>query len=159
MLHSLADELTRVIDLAGVELRTIDDSVAASTRGPDVWSVKEIVGHLVDSAANNHQRFVRAQRAREFSFPGYEQDAWVQSQDYQSQSWPELVDLLVLYNHHLAHVIRRIPDAASEVPCQIGNNKTVSLAFLVEDYLVHLRHHLKQIEDRRHHDDGQRRCG
>ena len=149
MLQPLADELTRVIDLAGVELRTVDDSVAASKRGPDVWSVKEIIGHLVDSAANNHQRFVRAQRASAFSFPGYEQDAWVRSQDYQNASWPELVDLLVLYNHHLAHVIRRIPDSASDVPCEIGTNKPVSLAFLVEDYLVHLRHHLKQIQERR----------
>lgn len=78
MLQSLADELTRVIDVAGVKLRTVNESVAASKRGPDVWSVKEIVGHLVDSAANNHQRFVRAQRAKECSFPGYEQDAWVQ---------------------------------------------------------------------------------
>lgn len=149
MLQSLADELARVIDIAGVELRAIDDSVAAAKRAPDVWSVKEIVGHLVDSAANNHQRFVRAQPGREFSFPGYEQDAWVQSQDYQNQSWPELVDLLVLYNHHLAHVIRRMPDSASAVPCRIGTNEAVSLAFLVEDYLVHLRHHLKQIQERR----------
>jgi DinB superfamily len=149
MLQSLADELTRVIDVAGVEFRTINEAVAASKRGPDVWSVKEIVGHLVDSAANNHQRFVRAQRVKEFSFPGYEQDAWVQSQDYQSRSWPELIDLLVLYNHHLAHVIRRMPDSAAEVPCQIGTNKAVSLGFIVEDYLVHLRHHLKQIRERR----------
>src|SRR5688572_19401055 len=113
MFHSLADELTRVIDLAAVELRSIDEALAASKPGPGVWSVKEIVGHLVDSAANNHQRFVRAQQTREFSFPGYAQDTWVQSQDYQSRPWSELVDFWRLYNHHLGHVIRRTPDSAA----------------------------------------------
>jgi len=149
MLQALADELTLVIDLAAVELRAINEGAAASKRSPDAWSVKEILGHLVDSAANNHHRFVRAQQAKEFSFPGYEQDVWVQAQDYQSQSWPELVDFWVRYNQHLVHVIRRIPDSAVDVPCRIGANDAVSLGFLVEDYVVHLRHHLKQIQERR----------
>lgn len=149
MLPSIADELTSAVDLAAAELRTISDRVAASKPDPAVWSVKEIVGHLIDSAANNHQRFVRAQQAAEFSFPGYEQDAWVGSQDYQARPWLQLVELWVLYNHHLAHVIRRIPESAASVPCRIGANDVVTLSFLVEDYLDHLRHHLKQIQERR----------
>lgn len=148
-IHSIANELIRAVDDAAVELRSMSDAVAGTKPGPDVWSVKEILGHLVDSAANNHQRFVRAQHVREFAFPGYEQEAWVQSQGYQTKTWSELVDLWVLYNHHLAHVIRRIPDAAMVVSCRIGASQAVTLGFLVEDYLVHLRHHLQQIQDRR----------
>lgn len=148
-MQSIADELTRVVDEAAAELRTLGEAVAAAKLRSDSWSIKEIVGHLVDSAANNHQRFVRAQATGQLAFPGYVQDVWVRSQDHQSRPWLELVEFWVSYNHHLAHTIRRIPESALSVPCRIGANEAVTLRFLVEDYLVHLRHHLKQIEDRR----------
>lgn len=115
---------------------------------PDAWSVKEIVGHLVDSAANNHQRFVRAQGGGDFTFPGYEQEHWVRSQDYQTHPWDDLIDLWALYNRHLAHVMRRIPAAALGVPCRIGDDVSVTLGYLLEDYVVHMRHHLRQIKER-----------
>ena len=149
MVQSIADELVRVVDEAATELRALDELLAASKRKPDVWSVKEIIGHLIDSAANNHQRFVRAQQAAELSLPGYDQDAWVRSQDHQSRSWLELLEFWVLYNHHLSHTIRHIPNSALNVQCRIGTNEPVTLRFLVEDYVVHLRHHLEQIKERR----------
>ena len=145
----IAAELSGVVDSTSLELRTIADDVAASKRSADAWSVKEILGHLIDSAANNHQRFVRAQQASAFSFPGYEQDHWVRSQNYQARPWLQLIDFWVVYNHHLAHVIRQIPESAAPIPCRIGADDAVTLGFLVEDYLAHLRHHLKQIQERR----------
>jgi hypothetical protein len=147
-MQSLAEELIGAVDSAAAELRAISDTVAARKPRAEVWSVKEILGHLIDSAANNHQRFIRAQQVTELSFPGYEQDAWVRLQDYQHRHWSELVDLWVHYNHHLAHVIQHIVESAADVPCRIGGNQPVSLRWLVEDYLVHLRHHLKQIQER-----------
>ena len=147
MVRRIADELTRVVDKAAAELRTIGEARAAAKMRSDVWSIKEIVGHLIDSAANNHQRFVRAQATDRFVFPGYEQDAWVLSQGYQDRPWLDLIELWVLSNHHLSHAIRRIPETALAVPCRIGESEPVTLRFLVEDYLVHLRHHLKQIDE------------
>jgi DinB family protein len=149
MFESLANELTRLVDSAAHGLRAIDDAAAASKPNADVWSVKEILGHLIDSAANNHQRFVRAQLANELSFPGYEQNAWVRAQDHQGRPWAQLVDLWVQYNDHLAHVIQRIPHAAANVPVRIGDNQPLLLSALAEDYVAHLRHHLEQIEARR----------
>jgi hypothetical protein len=148
MIESLANQLTRVVDLAAQQLRAIDDEAAGLKPKADGWSVKQILGHLIDSAANNHQRFVRAQLSSELTFPGYEQNDWVRSQDYQARPWLHLVDFWVLYNHHLAHVISRIPDAAAAVPCRIGNNDAITLRALAEDYLAHLRHHLEQIQQR-----------
>lgn len=148
MVETLATELVSLVDGTAFALRRIDDETAAAKPGPDVWSIKEIVGHLVDSAANNHQRFVRAQEGRELSFPGYEQDGWVRVQDYQHRAWFELVDLWVICNRHLAHVIRRIPAAALEASCRIGGAHAVTLGVLLEDYVVHLTHHLRQIEKR-----------
>src|SRR5688572_1135377 len=141
MVQALADELIRVVDQSATQLRTIVEAAAAARSTPDVWSIKEIVGHLIDSAANNHQRFIRAQQADELVFPGYEQDAWVRLQDHQSRPWLELVEFWVLYNHHLAHSVRRVPVGALNLPCHVGTNDSVTLGFLLEDYLVHLRHH------------------
>ena len=83
MTQHLADELVSVVDEAAVRLRSINEADAATKSRPDIWSIKEIIGHLIDSAANNHQRFVRAQQVALFEFPGYEQDSWVSVQDYQ----------------------------------------------------------------------------
>jgi hypothetical protein len=149
MLDALSDDLTRTVDAAASDLRAIDDARAGSKPKANVWSVKEILGHLIDSAANNHQRFVRAQLAGELTFPDYEQNGWVASQDYQSRPWRELLDLWVAYNHHLAHVIRRIPDAAASVPCRLGTNEPITLTALAQHYLGHVRHHLEQIQQRR----------
>lgn len=149
MFRSVATNLVGAVVEAARELRAIDDAVAGAKPNTGVWSVKEILGHLVDSAANNHQRFVRAQGATELSFPGYEQDVWVRAQDYQNTAWPQLVDLWVLYNYHLARVIGRIPADAADVQIRIGGDDPIALSSLAEDYVEHLRHHLRQIRQRK----------
>ena len=149
MMKRIADQLVSVVDLAATEFSGINESVAAAKVRPQAWSIKEVVGHLIDSAANNHQRFVRAQQVDAFAFPGYEQDAWVRSQGYQDRPWPQLIEFWASYNRQLAEVIRRIPESAMGIACRIGTDEPVTLAFLVEDYLVHLQHHLKQIQERR----------
>jgi hypothetical protein len=149
MIEALASGLLQIVDEAAAELRSVSEESAAAKPSPGVWSVKELVGHLIDSAANNHQRFVRAQHLQHLEFPGYEQNLWMRSQDYQSRPWRELVDFWVLYNRHLAHVIRHVPAAALDVCCRIGEGESVTLRFLIEDYLRHLRHHLSQIAERR----------
>lgn len=149
MVQALADELNRIVDETAPELRMLVEGAAATKKKPEVWSIKEILGHLIDSAANNHQRFVRAQQADTFTWPGYTQEAWVRLQDYQSRPWLELVELWIHYNRHLAHTISRIPDKALSVPCRIGTSDPVALSFLLQDYLSHLQHHLRQIWERR----------
>ena len=74
MSEGIAMELLKIVNEAAAELRLLSEESAAAKPNPDVWSVKEIVGHLIDSAANNHQRFVRAQHVQHFEFPGYEQE-------------------------------------------------------------------------------------
>lgn len=156
MLNAVADDLARTIEQASDELRAIDEATAASKPASGAWSIKEILGHLVDSAANNHHRFVRAQQVEAFSFPGYEQEAWVRAQGYQHEPWTDLIELWRAYNRHLVHVMRRIPEPATSVPCRIGSGEAVSLGFIAEDYVVHLRHHLTQIRDRRAGDEARR---
>ena len=145
--NGVANELMNAVEAAAPKLAALKDKVVSRKPAPERWSVKEILGHLVDSAANNHQRFIRAQEVDVLVFPKYEQDSWVSKQDYNNSSWPELVELWRLYNRHLAQVISRIPEEKLAVECRIGPNEAVTLQYLIEDYLAHLKHHLDQIND------------
>ncbi len=112
---------------------------------PGKWSRKEILGHLVDSASNNHQRFVRAQLSDKLEFPPYAQTEWVEIQDYADESWQLLVELWSAYNLHLAHVIANIPPERLKVQCRIGDKEATTLEDLIADYVRHMEHHLKQL--------------
>ena len=120
------------------------------------WSPAEVLGHLIDSAANNHQRFVRAQFTDDLVFSGYEQNQWVSSQKYSDESWSEVIQLWSAYNLHLLHVASVIPEdvrtkaRARHTLDQIAFNPVdkkegATLEYLIRDYVDHLRHHLDQI--------------
>lgn len=145
MLDSVAEDLIQIVQETARDLGTLSVNIAQSKPSPEKWSVQEILGHLLDSAVNNHHRFVRAQQGRSLVFPKYDQEFWVDAQGYNDVPWPEVVTLWQLYNLHLARVITRIAPASVETPCTIGPDDAVTLGFLVEDYLDHLKHHLQQI--------------
>ena len=151
--QSLADQtfavtgstLRREVDSAEPALRGLSDDRAARSLLPNKWSPKQVLGHLVDSAANNHQRFVRLQGAGDLHLPGYAQEFWVDTQHYSDRAWPELIDLWCAYNRHLAHVIGLIPEAERHVRCRIGDDPWVTLSHIALDYVGHVQHHLEQI--------------
>src|SRR5713101_2511616 len=106
-MESVANDLQSVLKLAD-RVRQIGDADASVCPAPGKWSKKEILGHLIDSAANNHQRFVRLQLTSRIDLPGYDGDEWVRVQDYQDRSWGELIDLWRMYNTQLSWVIRKV---------------------------------------------------
>jgi len=142
---SVAAELRRTLDVALPKLQALSEADAAQPRAPGKWSPKQVIGHLIDSASNNHQRFVRAQQGAELISPSYAQDHWVECQGYGSRSWRDLTTLWHAYNLHLAHVIERIPADKARIRCTVGANQPVTLAFVAQDYVAHLHHHLAQV--------------
>lgn len=112
---------------------------------PGKWSKKEILGHLIDSAANNHQRFVRAQYETGVNI-SYDGDAWVKVQDYNDQDITTLLGLWLNYNLHLSHVIAKIPSGKYSAFFKADAKKPVTLEWVVNDYVRHLKHHLDQIQ-------------
>jgi hypothetical protein len=109
------------------------------------WSRKEILGHLIDSALNNHQRFVRASLDGSYEGPPYAQEGWVAMHGYESMNWDTLLEHWRWQNELLAEVVERIPEERSDAPCRVGDGDPVTLRFLVEDYLSHLHQHVGQI--------------
>jgi hypothetical protein len=106
---------------------------------------KQLLGHLIDSAANNHQRFVRTSLADDIQFPAYAQEGWVRAQAYDQAEWADLVQFWTNYNRHLLHLIDHLPPATYQHRCQVGTDAPVTLDFLIRDYLEHLKHHLADL--------------
>ncbi len=143
MAQSLAVPLRDAIDRAMPRLETITEAKAASARVG--WTRKEELGHLLDSAANNHQRFVRGGLDGHYTGPGYLGDAWVAIHGYAELPWTFLVQFWKSYNSLLCEVIARIPDSSLGGECAIGDGDAETLQFVIEDYVKHLQHHIDRI--------------
>lgn len=144
----LADLVARAVAEDLPRLRAVPDG--PETTRPNRpsgagWSRREELGHLVDSAVNNHARIVRAALAPSYTGPGYEADLWVAVHGYAGTPWPDLVEAWRAHNAVLVPLVAGIPDAKLATPCTVGEDAPVTLGFLIDDYVLHMRHHLDQI--------------
>lgn len=112
-------------------------------------TVKQIIGHLIDSASNNHQRMVRLQYKRDLLFPDYRQDndTWITLQNYQDENWENLVNLWKFYNLHMIHVIQNVDEECLDHTWTDFEGNIVTLEKMIYGYLDHLNLHFKEIEE------------
>lgn len=145
-MRHIAARLQDLVQNSFDRLMTIPDEYAKQPISSGKWSLKEVIGHLCDSAANNHQRFVRAALKDELRYPGYQQSGWVSLQNYREEGWGDLLALWKAYNIHIAHVIESIPEERLDQRLVVGDNEPVTLRFLIEDYVEHLSTHIGQLQ-------------
>lgn len=124
-------------------LTSIDNDTFSEKVSPDKWSKKEIIGHLIDSATNNHQRFVRGQFEDRPKIT-YDQNRWNKYNFYQQIDGRQIIDFWTVYNRQILELIRRISNDNLQLECLVGD-KLLTLDFLINDYVEHLEHHLKQV--------------
>lgn len=145
--NRVASELESTVNEAYPQLMGLPKASIEARPKPGGWSVKEILGHLIDSASNNHQRFVRLQVEDDLVFPNYSQDndAWVSIQGYQQASWDDLAALWRSYNMQLARIIRTVSEECIDHKWIVDPSTSITLGELMIDYLPHLKGHLQQI--------------
>lgn len=146
--NDLASHIEKAVYSACERLSKLSDKEVQRRPNESEWSIKEIIGHLVDSASNNHQRWVRLQIADDLRFPDYQSDneRWVRIQQYNDQAWEALLALWRFFNLHLSTIVRGVDKACLRNRWIINENSTVTLNDLMLDYLDHLNAHLDQIQ-------------
>jgi Mycothiol maleylpyruvate isomerase N-terminal domain len=145
MATELAQEFRRELGVLQAMLLGLHPELADTPWRADGWTRKQIVGHLLDSAANNRQRFVRAGADGHYAGPKYAQDAWVAAHGYAEQDWETLLRWWLAEHEILAAVVDRIPEERLGAGCVVGDGEPVTLRFLIEDYLEHQRWHFAQL--------------
>ncbi|MEY4904622.1 MAG: hypothetical protein RLZZ292_2437 [Bacteroidota bacterium] len=144
-MQHIAQHLREILATALPLLQGLNDQKTSEKPSPSKWSQKEIVGHLIDSAGNNQQKFVRTMAQSHTDFVGYAQEFWVTVQVYNEANWSELVQTWYGYNLQIAHIIAHVqPETLGNTIC-IDGKGPFTLQYIMEDYNEHLKHHLHQI--------------
>ena len=147
-MNDLISRLSQIIEALPLELEAVSESALASRPSPNKWSSKEIMGHLCDSAIHNLSRFINAQMEESpFSVQKYDQDQWVRLQHYQLTPITDIIPFWIYLNKSILRVISAIPEEKCASMCTLPNGDTVTLQWLVSDYLSHMEHHLQQIAE------------
>ena len=159
--QEVIDDINEVMKREIPLLLSLSEEQVNVRRNSQNRTVKMLVGHLIDSASNNHQRMVRLQYAPRCGhsmpntemgmlvFPDYTQDndLWIQLQDYQHEDWQQLVTLLNLYNRHICHVIRSVDETKLNNFWIDYEGCRVTLDAMIRGYGKHLNLHFGQIHE------------
>ncbi len=146
------NEVLQLVNEWEPKLLSLPTDVITQKRNSQGRTIKQILGHLVDSASNNNHRIVHLQyRENPLEFPNYatngNNDRWIAIQNYQDENWEDLVLLWKYYNRHIVQVINHINPNKLDNEWISAPNKTISLKEMVISYLNHLKLHLNEIDD------------
>ncbi|HMR86648.1 MAG TPA: DinB family protein [Saprospiraceae bacterium] len=144
MVTQSINRLDTLINIIPDLLLNMDESDLTLKTSPEKWSKKEILGHLIDSAANNHQRFIRGQY-EDVPTIFYDQNQWNNLSHYHGMNTNQIIAFWTMYNQHLLHIIKHITNDNLQKKCRAFDGYTYTLEFLINDYVAHLEHHLRQV--------------
>jgi len=144
MIETSLQQILLLCDSVPDQIRSLTRVEISEKRFEGTWSKKEILGHLCDSAFVNLQRLIRGQVE---SAPQifYDQNKWVNVQDYENYDVEELIRLWHSLNKHFYHIAYSMDKSALNSVCLDKEGNKLTLQFLIDDYVSHLQHHLAQI--------------
>ncbi len=150
--ESIIQELSDLIKEWEPKLLALPEEVITERRNSQNRTIKQIVGHMVDSASNNTHRIIHLQYQQSpLVFPDYanlgNNDRWIAIQNYQDEQWNNLVQLWKYTNIHIAHVIRNINIEKLESVWISALNQKISLKAMVVDFPRHFKLHLSEIDE------------
>lgn len=140
-----ATRLEKILNELPSKLLSYTEQQASERPAPGKWSKKEIMGHLIDSASNNHQRFVRMQIDNGLALPQYKQNEWVQVEHYQERNWIDIVKFWMTYNMHILHIFKTVDESKLSNTATFPEYGTLKLQFIMDDYIDHMEHHFKAV--------------
>lgn len=144
-------KMLQLIEAWEPRLLSLSEEITSNRRNNQNRTIRQILGHMVDSASNNTHRIVHLQyRENPMTFPNYatfgNNDRWIAIQDYQNEDWHNLVQLWKFSNLHIVHVIRNVNAEKLENQWICGENEMITLRQNIEGYLPHFKLHLNEIE-------------
>jgi hypothetical protein len=148
MFIELREKINSIVEDWSTKLVALPHGVISERRNNQNRSIRQILGHLVDSAANNHHRIVRLQYNESLDFPDYRQDndRWIAIQNYQEEEWDRLVSFWKSYNLHMIHVIKNVNESCLGHTWHDFEENRETLQSIIEGYLWHLNLHLREIQ-------------
>jgi hypothetical protein len=145
----ITDSIYKIIETKEPLYLSLSEDTIASKYNKQNRTVKQILGHLIDSAANNHQRMVRLQYNEQLTFPDYRQDndLWIKIQDYNNADWRNLIQLWKFYNLHIIQIIKAVDQTQLDNYWTDFEGTKVTLKDMIEGYLDHLYLHVNEIHE------------
>ncbi|NSW94754.1 MAG: DinB family protein [Bacteroidales bacterium] len=146
---SVTNGILEIINKWEIPLQNLSDDIITKRLNKQNRTIKQILGHLVDSASNNHQRMVRLQYNSDLAFPDYRQDndRWIAIQNYQDSNWNNLIQLWKYFNLHIIHVIQNTDKDMLQNCWHDFEGTRVTLEQMIYGYLDHLNLHINEIKD------------
>ena len=144
-------ELEELIEIFKNDFSNLNESLAKIKLSQDKWTLKEIIGHLIDSASNNHQRFIRLQLSHDIEFPDYNKDEWLEIQNHQNMQFSDLLNLFVYFNMLMVNIISNIDESSLNNKWHVAwdeNSSFITLENLIIHYISHLEYHLNHFKER-----------
>ncbi|NJD01553.1 MAG: DinB family protein [Ruminiclostridium sp.] len=146
-----AKELEELIEIFKKDYSDLDESLAEIKLTQDKWALKEIIGHLIDSASNNHQRFIRLQLSCDIEFPDYKCDEWLKIRTHRNMKFSDLLNLFICINKLMADIISNIHESSLQNKWHVAwdkNSSFITLEDLITHYISHIKSHLIHFQDR-----------
>lgn len=145
MIKIIAD-LQETLEKYHSKLVQLNETEISAKPAPEKWSKKEELGHLIDSAQNNIQRFIRVQYEENVHIR-YNPDKWVAMNDYQNRNGKELIDFWFLLNKQIITILEKMPQEKWETFMSFDVDASVknTTSYIAADYVKHMTHHLESI--------------